>query len=337
MKYALLIHGPFSTQWLSQINKKIKSFKYDFEQIVLVSYKEDYEKNLELLKDLKIENKVNIVVVKDTINPGFFNINRQILCVWAGLNVIDDETYVFKLRNDQSVDFNKIIKYINDKKIITTNCFTRRDRLYHPSDMFLSAKAALLKKLYSMPKMQETHLMIEHQNKKAYEINPQLKALPYAPESILFRHYLKTQNWDFKETKKDSFEAIKKYYLVLNSWNIDYRWHKKRTNLCPCDFIILPHYFTVSPFGGIPPEKVSCYLETDFNNKLMSLKDLYYLALSKFVWFMWETNLKGVSRLTHKLKQANRKIRYKFLKLFPYFIVKREVERLQVKVKYDIG
>lgn len=335
MKYALLIHGPFSTQWLSQINKQIKKFKKGFDKIVVVSYKDDYEKYLELLKSLDMKN-IDIITVKDTINPGFFNINRQLLCVKAGLDVIDCDSYVFKLRNDQSVDFDRVAKYTNDEKIITTNCYSRKDRLYHPSDMFLFAKANLLKELYSLSKTQETHLMTEFKNKKAYKENPKLKALPYAPESILCRHYLKLKNWDFKETKEDSYEAIKKYYIVLNSWNIDFRWHKKRTHLCPDDYIILPHYFTVAPFEGVPAEKASCYLEMDFSNKIPSIKDLYYTMLSKFVWFTWDANISGIRKSAKKIKNLSRLIRYKVLKLLPYFIVKKEVERLYWKVKYDI-
>lgn len=333
MKYALLIHGPFSTQWMSQIKKQIADFKLGFEKIVLVAYQDDYDKYCELLKKLQLENSIEVIVVKDTINPGFFNINRQLLCIKAGLGAFDDNTYVFKLRNDQSVDFNTVAKHLNDTKIITTNCFTRKDRLYHPSDMFLCAKANLLKELYSMPLMSGTHLMIEFKNKKAYEQNPGLKALPYAPESILCRHYLKMKNWDCKETVQDSFDAIKKYYTVLNSWNIDYRWHKKRTHLCPKDYIILPHYFTTAPFAGIPPEKASCYKETDFNGRFLSIKDAYYLAFSKFVWSRWPENLEKRRISKFKFKRISRIIRYNTLKIFPYFIVKREVERLRAKIK----
>lgn len=334
MKYALLVHGPFSTEWLIQIKKQINKFKKGFDKIVLVSYQDDYGKYLNLLESLNLNN-IEIVTVKDTINPGFFNINRQILSVNKGLENIDDNCYVFKLRNDQSIDFNKVAKYANDEKIITTNCFSRRDRLYHPSDMFLFGHSKLLKKMYSMPLLAETHLMTENKNKLMYKNTPNLKALPFAPESILCRYYLKLQGWDFKETKKDSFNAIKKYYIILNSWNIDFRWHKKRTHLCPEDFLILPHYFTVAPFKGVPPEKVSCYLETDFNKKFLTIKDLYYLILSKLVWFLWKPNLIRHNS-SKKLKKVSRIIRYKILKLLPYFLVTKEVEKLRIKVKYDI-
>lgn len=333
MKYALLIHGPFSTEWLLQIKKQIKEFKHGFDQIVVVSYKDDYEKYVDLLKSLNMADAIDIITVKDTINPGFFNINRQLLSVSAGLEVIGNDSYVFKLRNDQSVDFNKVAKYANDKKIITTNCYSRRDRLYHPSDMFLFAHSKLLQELYSLKQTPETHLMIENQNKQMYKNDPNLKALPLAPESMLCRNYLRLKNWNFKETQEDSFQAIKQYYLVLNSWNINFRWNKKRTHLCSEGYLILPHYFTVKPFDGIPPEKVSCYIETDFSKKFPSLKDMYYVGLSKFLWFTWSENLDGIDKIFRKLGKLSRLIRYKLLKLMPYFLVKRQVERLKRKVK----
>lgn len=302
MKYALLIHGPFSTEWLSQIKLQIENFKKGFNQIIIVSYQSDYEKYLALLESLNLSN-IEITTVKDTINPGFFNINRQILCVNKGLKLIDNDSCVFKLRNDQSVDFNKVVKYENDEKIITTNCYSRRDRLYHPSDMFLFGRLQLLKDMYSLPTVTDTHLMTEYKNRRMYKENPKLDALPISPESILCRHYLELKNWDFKETKEDSFQALRKYYLILNSWNIDFRWNKQRPNFFPSGSIILPHDYTISPFEGVPPEQVSCYTETDFNKSIPSIKDIYYIFLSKLVW-------RSVAR-TNSIYELKSKIRRK--------------------------
>lgn len=321
-KYALLIHGPFSTQWLTQIKINIDKFKKSFNQIVIVSYVNDFENYKKLVEELNFSQNIEFVTVKDVVNPGFFNINRQLICVNAGLKKIEAGSYVFKLRNDQSVDFNKILCHISNK-IITTNCFTRVDRLYHPSDMFLSAPLEEMKLIYSMPLIEETHLMTEMHNQLLFEKNPDLKALPVSPEIMLCKNYLKHKNWNILETQEDSYKAIKTFYTVLNSWNIDYRWHKKRTNLCPEDYLVIPHYFTIAPFGGVPPEKASCYLQSDFNNKLPTPKDIFYLLLAKFVWFFWGNNI----------KYGIRKFGYLLLQLLPYFIVKKEVKRLKEKIR----
>ena len=188
MKIALLIHGPFATEWLVKIKQQILKFNSNFNQIILVSYIADKEKYEALLRQLNIEGIVKIVIIKDLINPGFFNINRQLISVRAGLEAIEDESVIIKLRNDQCVNFNKLIKYYENNKIITTNCFTRIDRLYHPSDMLLCGNKSDLLNLFSMPMMQETHLMIEMKNKKLCEENLHLNYLPIAHESELFRH-----------------------------------------------------------------------------------------------------------------------------------------------------
>ena len=326
MKIALLIHGPYATEWLAKIKQQILKFNSNFNQIILVSYIADIEKYEALIRQLNLEGIVKIVAIKDLINPGFFNINRQLISVRAGLEAIEDESVIIKLRNDQCVNFNKLIKYYEKNKIITTNCFTRIDRLYHPSDMFLCGNKNALLDLFSMPTMQETHLMIEMKNKKICEENPNLNYLPIAPESELFRHYLKLKKWDIKETREDSYNAIKEYYVVVNSWNIDFRWHKQRTNLCPPNYLILPHYFRVAPFQGGPIENVKCYLETDFTGKLPTIKDIFYLILSKLVWFLWKPN-------RSKIKKLKYVILYKILKCLPYFLVEKPVLKYKEKIR----
>ena len=300
MKYALLIHGPFANQWLIKIKKQIFKFKYKFNQIVLVSYVSDKENYETLLNDLNLSDNVTLISVKDVINPGFFNINRQLLTVNAGLESIENSSFVIKLRNDQSVDFNKLIKYADKNKIITTNCYTRSDRLYHPSDMLLCGTKEELKILYSLPLVPNTHIMTIYENKKICRDNPDLKYLPISPESMLCRHYLQEKGWNIKETKKDSFEAIKNYYIVLNSWNIDFRSTKKRTHLCPKNYLILPHYFTTKPFADFQDENAACYQACDFNGKFPGIKDLYYLCFSKLVWLLWKHNKKGLGIFRRK-------------------------------------
>ena len=326
MKIALLIHGPFETEWLVAIKQQILNFNNKFNQIILVSYIADLEKYERLLKQLNLENLVKIVTIKDTLNPGFFNINRQLISVEAGLKNIEDESFIIKLRNDQCANFNELVKYYKTNKIITTNCFTRIDRLYHPSDMLLCGNKNDLLDLFSMPKMQETHLMIEMKNKKLCKENPTLNYLPIAPESELFRNYLKLKKWDIKETSEDSYNAIKEYYIVVNSWNIDFRWHKQRTNLCPPDYLILPHYFRAAPFQDGPVENVRCYLQTDFTGQFLTIKDIFYLFLSKFVWFLWKPN-------RSKMKNIKYKILYKTLKCLPYFIVEKKVLYYKEKLR----
>lgn len=332
-KYSLLIHGPYSEQWLKKIKKQIEGFKYGFSKIVLVSYVNDLECYTNTIQQLGLEN-IEIVTVKDLINPGFFNINRQLLCVNAGLAKIESDSYVFKLRNDQVVDFNKVAEHFDDEKIITTNCYTRSDRLYHPSDMFLAAKGNLLKEYYSRPFDEKTHLMTEYENVLWCKQNPKCTAIPMSPEMELCKHYLKLKNWDIKNTKEDSYNAIRKHFIVLNSWDINFRWNKKRTNLFRSGSIILPHYFAVRPFKDGPVEHASCYMRHDIDKSLPTMKDVFYLMLSKFVWACWKENSTTVGFLRNS-KNERRKIFREFLKMLPYCLVHKKVCELNFKIMRD--
>lgn len=331
-KYSLVIHGAFEGNWLEKIKRSIFAFKPKFSKIVIVSYEKDYSKYIELVQRLNFDN-VQFVKIKDLINPGFFNINRQVLSVRTGLELIDDDDFVFKLRNDQVVDFNKVLEYKNDEKIITTNCYTRRDRLYHPSDMFLAAKAKLLKEYYSLPLSERTHLMVEMDNRQYYAENPNCSAIRYCPEIMLARHYLKIKKWDFKENEEDSFEALSKYFVLVNSWNINFRSHKKRSYNEKQNSIIIPHYFNVSPFEGVQPENVSCYMAHDFKKTMPSFMDVIFLIKAKIYWYFWSENQHGIKRKFKKLKLFSRKFRREMLKMLPYVLVHKKIDELNYKIK----
>lgn len=331
-KYSLIIHGTFEGNWLEEIKKSVFDFKQNFSKIIIVSYENDYDKYLELTQKLNFDN-VQFVKIKDLINPGFFNINRQVLSVRTGLKLIDDDDFVFKLRNDQVVDFNKVLKYKNDEKIITTNCYTRRDRLYHPSDMFLAAKAKLLKEYYSLPLSDRTHLMVEMDNIQYYAENSNCSAVRYCPEIMLARHYLKLKKWKFKENHKDSFNALSRYFVLANSWNINFRSHKIRSYNEKQNSIIIPHYFKVSPFGGVQPENVSCYMEHDFKKTMPSYIDVIFLIRAKIYWYSWSENQHDIKKKLKRLKLLSRKFRREMLKMLPYVFVHKRIEELNYKIK----
>ncbi len=332
MQYALLIHGPYNGNWLEEIIKNIIKFKYNFTKIILVSYTRDYELYKQKLKELKYKN-IEIVQVKDILNPGFFNINRQLLCVKAGLKNIAGDIFVFKLRCDQSVDFNKIIKYISDDKILTTNCYSRVDRLYHPSDMFLAAKCSVLKEYYSLQPMDETHIMTELTNIQMCADDKNLSYVPIAPESMLCKNYLRIKGWNFKYSQDDSKEALKKYFIIMNSWNINFKSKRNRNNLLKKGSIILPHYFSALPFQDGPIENAKCYMYHNIAGSLPSIKDIFFLVLSKIIWFWWKNNLANPF-YKYKLINKNeyRKIRRETLKIFPYFLVHKEIARLNSRI-----
>ena len=135
-KFVLLIHGPFSEYAVRSLGKH----ETLFDSIFISAYKEDEKEWLPFSKSGKL------VLSDDVSNPGAWNVNRQLNLVSAGLSAIDIDAIVLKLRSDQRVHFGKVIRLLNKNyetfastpKYLTTNCFTRVDRLYHPSDMFIA-------------------------------------------------------------------------------------------------------------------------------------------------------------------------------------------------------
>jgi hypothetical protein len=168
--------------------------------------------------------------------------------------------------------------------LLTTNCFTRRDRLYHPSDMFMAAQQPVLKAYFDAPLMKETDLDVLYQERaRQAQSSSRYGAIRTCPESYLFRSFLEREGWQFLETKADSENALRTYIFVANSWQIDYCWAKKRTPFVKAGGIILPHYFAIEPFEGGPIERARCHHQSFFTGE-STLRDVGYAFLSWVVF-----------------------------------------------------
>lgn len=336
-KITLLVHGPFAGNALYEIIDSLCAWPIHREiHLVFVVYTADLEETNDLLK--KIENcpPYKIVSVKDLINPGFFNINRQLVTVFAGLQEIPKDHFVIKLRNDQWLDFLSLHKELEKRnwlwdeqdRFITTNCFTRRDRLYHPSDMFLCGWQPALALYYSAPQMWMTHLDCENRiQKQCSEGVPFSKAF-ICPEKYLFQNYLFAKGWELQYTESDSYNALKRYFHLINSWEICLRWKKDRTPYKGPGAIILPQYWKWPPFSGVEDEEIACYLRSDFEG-IMTKTDKHYLAESKRIWSRYEKSLRIKSVQKKWTKKSMVKKGWKIAKqviqvvfwFFPYGLV----------------
>lgn len=337
--FSLLIHGPLEGQWIDEIVRQVRQSHVSFESIVVVGYAAEEENYRQVLEKFFQDIPFSLVCVPDLINPGFFNINRQIHMVSAGLAACPEDSLVFKLRNDQCVDFNEVAKLApiaSSGKIVTTNCFTRRDRLYHPSDMFLFSSCALLKKYYSCPLMKRTHLGHQLDLQLQFRTAPEsMKSLPLVPESYLFREYLKVCGYCIKETPEDSLHALRQFMYVVNSWDISFRWNKKRTPFYPKGSLILPYTYNIRPFAGAPKEHASCLARHEVNGGKPTIKDIFYIKKSLMVF-----SLSREARCAHKprFKYVTYKLLMELLRATPYFIYKKYCNKLKKKIeKYKNG
>ena len=322
---SLLIHGPLDGHCLELIRGSIDSSSVRFCEITVVSYAHDYAEYSKIMKSVFGGLEYKVIQIKDLINPGFANINRHVTQVNAGLGELSMSSFVIKLRNDQSVDFKKLFGCIakyklfqgeGEKKILTTNCFTRRDRYYHPSDMFMAAPHGMMTEYFCYPTMQETEIMIKMQVAEMFTKNPAMTFNPVSPESELFRNFLKKNDWDILETEEDSLSALKKYVYVLNSWDIDLRWNKARNYpFKKKNEIILPHFFTMAPFPGAPVENHSCYMRDEIIGGVRNRLDNKYISSArKMAAFM-----NAAEKLKLKLPRIKKRFHGIFRALFSLF------------------
>ena len=304
MKLSVLLHGPWTNNCFDRIFNEISSFRHknkDHElSIYLVSYRADFEKVREFLNSYSdFKPPIENIIVKDLFNPGFYNINRQIHTVLSGLSHIDDDCFVIKLRNDQTVDFSKLINLLKkssffrdgSKRFLTTNCYTRKDRLYHPSDMFLAGWRNDLFEYYDVPFVENTSAEYKMKMLEVIGNDPRAFQNEYrTPESYLFTHYLRKMGWRMKDTSQDSFDALDRYFYIANSWDLDYRWNKARPPKNKRGSLILPMFGSAAPFGWDTPirdrdgnvfkEEIVCYEKSDFTG-IRTKKDEYYIDMSR--------------------------------------------------------
>ena len=304
----VIIHGPLTGNAYHEIFESLLPAANQIKRVIVSSYCGSEAKIREVISDYYNAFNVKEVYIKDTINPGYFNLNRQILTVRAALDtILDESAFVIKLRNDQWCNIKKLLYYLEKRsflqkdgeKILTTNCYTRMDRLYHPSDMFLCGSNKTLKEYYSMPLQRETHLNVQLDmlKKLKYTTQPFAEFL-VSPESELFKNYLHLKHWELKYTVQDSYQALKTYVDLINTWDIDLRWNKQRNAFLSAKTVILPYSFTQAPFAGAPTEKAKCYARHQFEGK-ETLRDRAFIFYSRLVFSI---QYNRIHRLLLKIK-----------------------------------
>ena len=183
--------------------------------------------------------------------------------------------------------------------------------------MFICGFWTPLSEYYSIPLQEKTHMdcQLEMLKKIKYD-SSDFRDFLISPESELFRHYLSIKGWNLKNTTADSYEAVKKYMIIINTWDIDLRWNKRRNALLPAKTIILPYKFYLAPFEGAPRENAECWSRHDFTGK-KTFKDRIFLGFSTFIFDLrYKETLRGFRSTLNKIVMTAvpRKLRKKLLK-----------------------
>lgn len=254
----VLLHGPYTTfsSLVVQDALRAKSAGY-VSRIVISSYAPEFEK-------IPLGADVEFIENNDLPNAGFYNINRQINLVRSGLEIIDSRSLVLKLRLDQRVNIKKLTKKIlswqqnrPEKSILTTDSFTRLDRLFHPSDMLLVGRAESLSKYYGLPFLDETHVDIQLRVAADSSMGKFTKEDGVAvwPESLLFSNFLSALGLTYPISIEGSLRALEENVEIVSSFSIGMKWEKFFRG----KILLLPYQFTQSPFVGGPVEVCECY------------------------------------------------------------------------------
>jgi hypothetical protein len=281
----VIIHGPLDQDFLKKNLKKIFA-QIPEAEVIVSSYPKDFNDIEKITNEFSNidKKKITVIATKDIINPGFFNINRQINLVNAALKYIDDEdAFVIKVRMDQTINYRKFLRILNRHydstvgKIITTNCYTRRDRFYHPSDMFLAGSFSELRRYYPEDFFIESHMdnILLIKELVNNEITDDFS--PYWPESRLFVNYLLKKGVFPTYTSSDSLLQLKNHSFLINSWDISLKWRKFGRTLIP----VLPYNFKMAPFAGGPIEDATNIHASEVNVTDNKFKEKIYLTISK--------------------------------------------------------
>jgi hypothetical protein len=325
----LVLHGAFIGNCYERIaasvSQAVARRDARLDRVIISTYDTDSVRTRSFFETTCPSWNFEVLSGPDVANPGFFNINRHVYLVNQALAVVARGSFVVKLRNDQCVNFSKLgqllasLNYLQDTadKILTTNCYTRADRLYHPSDMFLCGTRTALGEYYSLVYQRRTHLDCVLATVQQQAASP-MQALPGAPEELLFRNYLMVKGWKCLDTQADSLAAIRRYCRVVNTWDIDMTWAKKRVPLRRAGTIVLPYFFREPPFPGGPIESARCWSRHDIEGVAPTFKDLLYLGLSRCLWTVGGNKLCKRGYLRQRLRKLRGSIGKRWRRLMSF-------------------
>jgi hypothetical protein len=270
MPITLLIHGPisdYSRLVLADGRKAVENGLVD--DCVIVTYKKEEAKLRTTARDAL--EWARVALVDDVRNPGFANINRQINMVRSGMQSVDaNDRIIVKLRSDQRVSLAKVRNIIAMHQhalqagaLLTTNCYTRKDRLYHPSDMFLIALKATLLDYYPAQFFAQTELDDHMAIRETSRASKSLLTIEQWPESRLYRHLLASRAWVFRNTIEDSVAALRAHCVMLDSRSIRLKWEKFYGG----HVTLVPYDFQMAPFEGVVKEQAQCFTVEELHGR----------------------------------------------------------------------
>jgi len=235
---AILIRGkfdPFFTPIIIKFYKSCYSHKY-----IVLSTWDDTPKSL--LADLGIDK---IILNKKPENPSQGHRNYQIECVSSGIkwlkekgieNALVIRTDMLLMRQGLLEKCQRLIKEYPHKigllknRIIMSNLFFRRYKLYHPSDMFMYGNVDDLllfwdnefdfRNANEFPELNNDGIEL----KEEYVIS-ECKMNRY-PEIYFFKSMLEKLNYSLQYTQEDWEKLTKEMFIIRDTYWWGFYWYK---------------------------------------------------------------------------------------------------------------
>lgn len=209
------------------------------------------------LSGVPCQERLKVVLSEDIPETaGFFNINRQIVLCASGIDLIPPHFQVIKLRSDQRVNVGRVVDELHalpPEKLLTTDSFTRTDRLFHPSDMLMGGPANLLRAYFSLGARSplseiETKLLIARKQRRSEPIIEW-------PETWLFLNYLRLRgNYPEEINRVTSKMAIEENFAIVTARSVRLKWAKFYSGW----IAVRPYSFDLPPFEGALIENARC-------------------------------------------------------------------------------
>ncbi|GIG29910.1 WavE lipopolysaccharide synthesis family protein [Cellulomonas marina] len=256
----VLVHGPVTPFTRRTLTDALRHARQDRRvvRVVLATWDDADTDPLGALLD-----EVEVLRAPDVANPGFANLNRQVRLVRLGLDAVPEDHVVVKLRTDQTVDHAALLRRLDERAarleadvVFTTDCFTRTDRRYHPSDMLLVARRPALALYYDLPEVPTTHLddVLAVREDLRRGAVADVRDLHLWPEARLFMAYLRRRGEAVSDTDEDSARCLARYCELLSASDVGLRWEKFYGGRLP----LVPYRFSMAPFEGGPVEEARC-------------------------------------------------------------------------------
>lgn len=134
--FSIIIQGPLNENSISNIDIYKK-----YGEVIFVSWAQEFEQSIQLIQKIKDNNIFLLLLPHPRFTENSQNIALQVNSVLSGLKIANND-YVIKLRSDEKYsNLDALIEKLeNSNKIITSNIFFRKYRVYpwHISDHIIA-------------------------------------------------------------------------------------------------------------------------------------------------------------------------------------------------------